>query len=67
MMRIAVSLFAACLLACAAGVSAQDAYPSRPIKLIVGFPAGTSSDIIARIYAQKLGEHQGTAGVGARS
>ena len=57
MMRIAVSLFAACLLACAAGVSAQDAYPSRPIKLIVGFPAGTSSDIIARIYAQKLGEH----------
>lgn len=34
----------------------QDAYPSRPIKIIVGFPAGTTTDILARIYGDKMGE-----------
>jgi tripartite-type tricarboxylate transporter receptor subunit TctC len=38
---------------------AQPSYPSRPVKVICGFPAGTSSDIMARIYAQKLGEKLG--------
>ena len=32
-------------------------WPSRPVKVVVGFPAGTSSDIIARIYAEKLADH----------
>jgi tripartite-type tricarboxylate transporter receptor subunit TctC len=36
---------------------AQDAaYPNRPIKLIVGFGAGGSTDVAARIMAQKMGE-----------
>ena len=39
-------------------VSAQD-YPSRPVKIVVPFPAGGSNDIIARIVAQKLGERTG--------
>ena len=29
-------------------------YPARPVRLIVGFPAGTSSDITARLIAQWL-------------
>jgi tripartite-type tricarboxylate transporter receptor subunit TctC len=33
---------------------AQD-WPARPIRLIVPFPAGSSSDIVARIVAEKLG------------
>ncbi|MCP3385371.1 tripartite tricarboxylate transporter substrate binding protein [Bradyrhizobium sp. CCGUVB4N] len=37
---------------------AQD-YPSRPVKIIVPFPAGGSNDIIARIVAQKLTERNG--------
>ncbi|MBL0420957.1 tripartite tricarboxylate transporter substrate binding protein [Ramlibacter sp. AW1] len=35
---------------------AQDAYPSRPITLLVGFPSGGPADIAARIVAQGLTE-----------
>lgn len=31
-------------------------YPNKPIRLIVGFPAGTAPDIVARVLGQKLQE-----------
>jgi tripartite-type tricarboxylate transporter receptor subunit TctC len=34
-------------------------YPTRPVHIIVGFPAGTSSDITARLVAQRLSEQLG--------
>lgn len=37
-------------------VFSQETYPNKPIKIYVGFPAGTSTDIIARVYAQNLSE-----------
>jgi len=35
------------------------AYPSRPVRWIVGFPAGGGSDIVARLIAQRLSERLG--------
>lgn len=36
--------------------AAQDAYPSRPVRIIVGFGAGASADVTARVVAQKLSQ-----------
>ena len=38
---------------------AQSDYPNRPVKLIVGFAPGGSTDIVARIVAQKLSQQLG--------
>ena len=38
---------------------AQEAWPSRPIKLLVGFAPGGSSDMVARLIATPLGERLG--------
>jgi tripartite-type tricarboxylate transporter receptor subunit TctC len=36
-----------------------DTYPSRPVRIIVGFPAGNSSDTVARLAGQSLSERLG--------
>jgi tripartite-type tricarboxylate transporter receptor subunit TctC len=46
------------LLACGAAV-AQGQYPQRPIRMIVGLPAGGSTDVMARIVAAKLTDRVG--------
>jgi tripartite-type tricarboxylate transporter receptor subunit TctC len=38
---------------------AQTAYPSKPVKVVVPFPAGTSPDLVARFVSQKLTERLG--------
>ncbi|CUU15827.1 tripartite-type tricarboxylate transporter receptor subunit TctC [Bradyrhizobium sp. JR7.2] len=50
---------AACAAVLFSGFAVAQDYPSRPVKIIVPFPAGGSNDIIARIVAQKLTERNG--------
>jgi tripartite-type tricarboxylate transporter receptor subunit TctC len=58
--RMAVVALATCLGAASPAVLAQGtAYPTKPIKIIVGFAAGGGSDFIARLLAQKLQEKLG--------
>jgi tripartite-type tricarboxylate transporter receptor subunit TctC len=44
------------LLAIYAGLAVAQGYPSRPVKMIVTFPAGGASDIAARIFAERLAD-----------
>src|ERR1700704_3434023 len=46
-------------LAQTAGSGAAQAYPVKPIRLVVPFPAGASSDVVGRMLAQKISEQLG--------
>lgn len=52
-------ILAAVLVALAAPSALAQSWPSRPIRLMVPFPPGGSTDIVARIVAQKMGERLG--------
>ena len=56
MKRLIATLFAAATMM-SAGAScamAQDNYPSRPVKLLIGFPVGGLLDTVARIVGEKF-------------
>jgi tripartite-type tricarboxylate transporter receptor subunit TctC len=48
-----IAAFAAALAAASGACQAQD-WPTRPIRLLVGFPAGGPTDVVARIVGEKL-------------
>ena len=47
------------LLLCAGNAFAQAPYPTKPVRILVGFGAGGGIDIVARIYAPRLTEALG--------
>ena len=55
---LAASISALCVWALPSSGFAQ-AYPSKPIKMVVPFPAGGTTDIVARIVAQRMSESMG--------
>ena len=49
----------AAALPAAARIARAQAYPSRPVRIIVPFPAGQASDTVARLVGQSLSERLG--------
>ena len=62
-MPVLTKILNCCLCLCAVlwslGVQAQTAYPTKPITLVVPYPAGGSADILARRLGHQLGERLG--------
>ena len=58
-MRNAVAAALSALLAFGSGSALAQTYPSKPIRLIVGFAPGGSTDVSARLLAQRLTENLG--------
>ena len=56
--RVLLALFASLL---AAGSAAAQNYPDRPVRIVVGFTAGSATDITARLFAQKFSDAWGVA------
>jgi tripartite-type tricarboxylate transporter receptor subunit TctC len=42
-----------------AGMAQAQAYPSKPVRLVVPFPAGGATDVLARVISQKAAERLG--------
>ena len=58
-MRLGLAgMIAAALLGACAGATAQS-YPTREIQVVVGLPAGSGGDVVARFYADKLSQLAG--------
>ncbi|ABF10851.1 tripartite tricarboxylate transporter substrate binding protein [Cupriavidus metallidurans] len=52
--QVVAMLAATASLAAIPAAQANDAYPSKPIRMVVGFPSGGAPDILARIFSEKI-------------
>jgi tripartite-type tricarboxylate transporter receptor subunit TctC len=52
-------LFAGVVASCAGFAVWGQSYPSQPLRMLVGYPPGGGSDVVARLAAQRLGESLG--------
>lgn len=59
MKRGLIAVFAAALAALSGGGALAEAYPSKPVRMIVPFPPGGVIDIVGRVIAEPLGHRLG--------
>src|ERR1700757_917966 len=59
--RIRMLILLACASFAASPASAQQPYPTRPVHIVVAFPAGGATDVITRAVSQRLSEMWGQA------
>ena len=57
--RIPMHALALAALLCAAGTVAAQAWPAKPLRLVVPFPPGGGTDLVGRAIAQRLAEQLG--------
>src|SRR5262249_33928955 len=49
----------AAVLAAVSRIARAQSYPTRPVRIIVGYPPGGSTDVMARLIGQQLSERLG--------
>jgi tripartite-type tricarboxylate transporter receptor subunit TctC len=55
----AISIMTAAIVGCVPPVALAQAYPSKPVRVVIPFPPGQATDVIGRVVVQKLGDALG--------
>src|SRR5438105_10365262 len=61
MRKLAALAFLAAIAAWSGSVRAQEAWPAQPVRIIIPFPAGSTTDTLTRLVADRLNRKWGVA------